>query len=97
MKDIIITTYETLVSTEDFFQRHLWSVLVLDEAHRIKNRNSKVREVMDTVPCAARFLLTGTPLQNNLGELFALLKFLWPDIMAKESEAQDPNRWFVRS
>lgn len=86
MKDVIITTYETLMSTEDFFQRHYWSVLVLDEAHRIKNQSSKVREVMDTVPCAARFLLTGTPLQNNLGELFALLKFLWPDVMAKESE-----------
>eukprot|EP00434_Breviolum_minutum_P021121 symbB.v1.2.018634.t1/scaffold1495.1/size115473/1 len=89
MKDIIITTYEALVSTEEFFQRHHWSVLVLDEAHRIKNQNSKIREIMDTIPCASRFLLTGTPLQNNLGELFALLKFLWPDVMAKESEMFD--------
>ncbi|CAJ1339116.1 unnamed protein product [Effrenium voratum] len=44
MKDVIITTYETLCGTEDFFQRHHWSVLVLDEAHRIKNQGSKVRE-----------------------------------------------------
>jgi len=86
MTDIIVATYESMKSTEEFFQRHTWSVLVLDEAHRIKSQFSAVRQVLDTVPCSCRLLLTGTPLQNNLNELFELLRFLWPDVLAKESE-----------
>jgi len=86
MKDIIITTYETLVSTADFFQGHFWAAIVLDEAHRIKNTAGQAREVLDCLQCASRILLTGTPLQNNLKELFALLQFLWPDVLARESE-----------
>lgn len=86
MKDVVVTTYETLVSTADFFASRCWSLLILDEAHRIKGQTSQVRESLDAVPCAGRILLTGTPLQNNLGELFALLRFLWPDVLARESE-----------
>lgn len=86
VKDIIITTYETIVSVEHYFERHCWSVLVLDEAHRIKNQASRLRETIDKIECSSRVLLSGTPLQNNLQELFALLKFLWPDVLASESD-----------
>jgi len=86
VKDIVITTYETLVSSADYFLRHCWSVLLLDEAHRIKSQASNAREVLDSVSCASRLLLTGTPLQNTLGELFSLMRFLWPDVLTKESE-----------
>jgi len=85
-KDIIVTTYESMKNTENFFQRHFWGCLVLDEAHRIKSEFTAVRQVLDTIQCAGRFLLTGTPLQNNLNELFELLRFLWPEVLAKESE-----------
>ena len=86
MKNIIITTYETIVAVEHYFSRHCWSVLVLDEAHRIKNQASRLRESIDKMECSSRVLLSGTPLQNNLQELFALLKFLWPDVLASDSE-----------
>jgi len=71
---------------EYFCERHFWSVVVLDEAHRIKGQFTGTRQVLDNIQCASRVLLTGTPLQNNLGELFELLRFLWPDVFALESE-----------
>ncbi|CAE7425960.1 Smarca1 [Symbiodinium natans] len=89
MKDIIVTTYETLphlAGPEDFFGRVFWKAVILDEAHRAKSSTSKIREALEMTQSASRFLLTGTPLQNNLKELHALLKFLWPDVLAKQSE-----------
>ncbi|OLP80221.1 Heat shock 70 kDa protein [Symbiodinium microadriaticum] len=71
MKDIIVTTYETAANIE---------------AHRAKNSASRIREALEETHSACRILLTGTPLQNNLKELHALLKFLWPDVLAKQSE-----------
>lgn len=68
IKDIVITTYETVTTADEFFMRHLWRVVVLDEAHKIKNQGSRVRLALDKVPCCGRVLLTGTPLQNNLGD-----------------------------
>eukprot|EP00746_Dinoflagellata_sp_MGD_P132064 gnl/MRDRNA2_/MRDRNA2_65790_c0_seq1.p1 gnl/MRDRNA2_/MRDRNA2_65790_c0~~gnl/MRDRNA2_/MRDRNA2_65790_c0_seq1.p1 ORF type:complete len:1597 (+),score=402.46 gnl/MRDRNA2_/MRDRNA2_65790_c0_seq1:75-4865(+) len=85
-KDILVTTYETMVSAEEFFLRHTWTVTVLDEAHRIKSNQSNVRNSLDQIDTVARVLLTGTPLQNNLGELQALLAFLLPGILSKDSE-----------
>jgi len=61
MKDLIITTYETLTSTEEFFQRQVWSVIVLDEAQRIKNEGTRIRESLNGIQSASRVLLTGTP------------------------------------
>ncbi|CAL4193182.1 unnamed protein product, partial [Meganyctiphanes norvegica] len=55
------------------------SYLVIDEAHRIKNENSKLSMTVRMLRVESRLLLTGTPLQNNLHELWALLNFLMPD------------------
>ena len=77
MKDIIVTTYECIVSTDEFFHRHSWSALVLDEAHRIKNEGSRVREAIDALECSKRILLTGTPCKTIWEELFSLLRFLF--------------------
>lgn len=80
--DIYITTYETLKTEEKFFaDDHLWQVCVLDEAHRIKNEKGSVRHSLDRVRCNMRLLLTGTPLQNSLKELFTLINFLFPGLM----------------
>ncbi|CAE7364313.1 unnamed protein product [Symbiodinium sp. CCMP2592] len=86
MKDIIVTTYETVASIENYFGRMFWKAVILDEAHRAKNSASRIREALEETHSACRILLTGTPLQNNLKELHALLKFLWPDVLAKQSE-----------
>jgi len=57
-----------------------WRYLVIDEAHRIKNEKSKLSEIIREFETTNRLLLTGTPLQNNLHELWALLNFLLPDV-----------------
>jgi SNF2 family DNA or RNA helicase len=86
LRDIIVTTYETAVSTDYYFNRHFWGVLVLDEAHKIKDEATQVRQALDTFQSAGRILLTGTPVQNKLSELHTLLRFLWPDVLARDSD-----------
>lgn len=80
--DIFITTYETCVTEEWFFTDGFkWQCVILDEAHRIKNESARIRHSLDRVDCNMRVLLTGTPLQNNIKELFTLLNFLFPDVI----------------
>ena len=62
------------------FKKLNWRYLVIDEAHRIKNEKSKLSEIVREFRTTNRLLLTGTPLQNNLHELWALLNFLLPDV-----------------
>jgi SNF2 family DNA or RNA helicase len=56
----------------------------VDEAQRLKNRSSLLYELLLSLQCPRRFLLTGTPLQNNISELWALLDFILPDIFSSE-------------
>lgn len=56
--------------------------MVIDEAHRIKNEKSKLSEIVREFRTTNRLLLTGTPLQNNLHELWALLNFLLPEVFS---------------
>lgn len=65
--------------------------LVIDEAHRIKNEKSKLSEIVREFRTANRLLLTGTPLQNNLHELWALLNFLLPEVFSS-SEVRRAGR-----
>lgn len=84
--DLYITTYETVVTEESFFcDNFSWQCLILDEAHRIKNESGRIRHSLDRVAANMRVLLTGTPLQNNIRELFTLLNFLFPDVL-KDSD-----------
>ena len=57
---------------------------MFDEAHRLKNKQSKVGEVLKTFYIEHKVLLTGTPLQNNLDELYSLLNFMQPEIFNDE-------------
>lgn len=68
-----------------------WKYLIIDEAHRIKNENSLLSRVVRTIPSQQRLLITGTPLQNNLHEMWALLNFLVPKLF---SSAADFDTWF---
>ena len=65
--------------------------MVIDEAHRIKNEKSKLSEIVREFRTTNRLLLTGTPLQNNLHELWALLNFLLPEVF---SSSEDFDSWF---
>ena len=78
--DVIITTYEMYLAELRVFSRIKWTVLLLDEAHRIKNEESSLTTCMKKINSTARFLVTGTPLQNNLRELYSLLHFIIPSV-----------------
>lgn len=61
-------------------QRFQWKFLIVDEGHRIKNLNCRLVRELKTFPTDNKLLLTGTPLQNNLAELWSLLNFLLPEV-----------------
>ncbi|KAJ3041109.1 choline dehydrogenase 7, partial [Rhizoclosmatium hyalinum] len=65
-----------------------WRCCVLDEAHKLKNKASKISEVLKQYKMEHRVLLTGTPLQNSLDELWALLNFLQPEKFTSERDFQ---------
>lgn len=76
--DVILTTYEMTLSGQHHLRNIIWRVGIFDEAHRLKNKASKAAEVLQTFQIEHKVLLTGTPIQNSLDELFALLNFLQP-------------------
>ncbi|KAG8553692.1 hypothetical protein GDO81_003515 [Engystomops pustulosus] len=89
--DVCVTSYEMVIREKSVFKKFNWRYLVIDEAHRIKNEKSKLSEIVREFKTTNRLLLTGTPLQNNLHELWALLNFLLPDVF---NSAEDFDSWF---
>jgi len=77
--DVCVTTYEMILREKSVFKKFNWKYMVIDEAHRIKNEESKLSLVIRELNTTNRLLITGTPLQNNLHELWALLNFLLPE------------------
>ncbi|PGH16933.1 hypothetical protein AJ80_05001 [Polytolypa hystricis UAMH7299] len=75
---VCITSYQLVLQDQQTFKRRNWHYMVLDEAHNIKNFRSQRWQTLLTFKSRARLLLTGTPLQNNLTELWSLLFFLMP-------------------
>ena len=72
----LLTSYEMVSRDKDFFQDMIWSNIVVDEAHRLKSDDSLLYKVLTGMESHHRLLLTGTPLQNNLRELWCLLNYL---------------------
>lgn len=89
--DVVVTTYEVVNMEKGPLTKIAWRYLVIDEAHRIKNEASQFSQTIRLLNTQSRLLLTGTPLQNNLHELWALLNFLLPDIFASSEQFDD---WF---
>lgn len=89
--DVCVTSYEMCIKEKSVFKKFNWRYMVIDEAHRIKNEKSKLSEILREFKTANRLLLTGTPLQNNLHELWALLNFLLPDVF---NSSEDFDAWF---
>ncbi|XP_055320960.1 chromatin-remodeling complex ATPase chain Iswi-like [Sitodiplosis mosellana] len=89
--DVLLTTYEMILAEKSALKRYNWRYLVVDEAHRLKNENNKISTILRSFKSDNRLLLTGTPLQNNLHELWALLNFLLPEVFAS---ADDFDTWF---
>lgn len=89
--DVCITSYEMILREKSHLKKFAWEYIIIDEAHRIKNEESSLAQIIRVFSSRNRLLITGTPLQNNLHELWALLNFLLPDVFG-DSEAFD--QWF---
>uniref|UniRef100_A0A182SIN7 Chromodomain-helicase-DNA-binding protein 7 n=1 Tax=Anopheles maculatus TaxID=74869 RepID=A0A182SIN7_9DIPT len=84
--NVLITTFEMIVTDYQDLKNFTWRACVIDEAHRLKNRNCKLLEGLRQLNLEHRVLLSGTPLQNNVNELFSLLNFLEPSQFACSEE-----------
>ena len=88
---IVVTSYEMIMNDRVYLANYRWKFIVIDEGHRLKNLNCKLIRELKSYDSANRLLLTGTPLQNNLRELWSLLNFILPEIF---DDADEFERWF---
>ncbi|KAK9370604.1 SNF2 family N-terminal domain-containing protein [Lipomyces kononenkoae] len=89
--DVCITSYEMILREKSHLNKFAWEYIIVDEAHRIKNEDSMLSQIIRVFNSRNRLLITGTPLQNNLHELWALLNFLLPDVF---SDSNVFDQWF---
>ncbi|KAG2118620.1 SNF2 family N-terminal domain-containing protein [Suillus clintonianus] len=88
---VIVTTYEMILKDRVHLATYNWGYIVVDEGHRLKNLDCKLMQEIKKYPSAGRMILTGTPLHNNLAELWSLLNFILPDIFDDLDTFQE---WF---
>eukprot|EP00072_Mus_musculus_P073425 XP_017175188.1 PREDICTED: chromodomain-helicase-DNA-binding protein 1-like isoform X1 [Mus musculus] len=81
---VLLTTYEICLKDASFLKSFSWSVLAVDEAHRLKNQSSLLHRTLSEFSAVFRLLLTGTPIQNSLRELYSLLCVVEPDLFCRE-------------
>ncbi|GGJ58974.1 hypothetical protein GCM10008938_51280 [Deinococcus roseus] len=84
--DVVFTTYGVLVKDQVLLERHPYHMIVLDEAQRIKNARGRASQAFKHLHSQHRLCLTGTPIENHLGELWSLFHFLMPDLLPAEGE-----------
>jgi superfamily II DNA or RNA helicase len=89
--DVVLTTYPCLVRDEERLARLPFHLLVLDEAQSIKNERTQAHRAIKSMQAEHRLCLTGTPVENNLGELWALFDFLNPGLLG---DALSFRRWY---
>ncbi|GLB42625.1 putative SNF2 family N-terminal domain [Lyophyllum shimeji] len=88
---VVITTYEMIIKDRVHLAQYNWGYIVVDEGHRLKNLDCKLMQEIKKYKSAGRMILTGTPLHNNLAELWSLLNFVLPDIFNDVDSFQE---WF---
>ncbi|KAF2502490.1 ISWI chromatin-remodeling complex ATPase ISW2 [Lophium mytilinum] len=88
---VVITSYEICMNDRKFLTGFGWQFIIIDEGHRIKNLDCRLIRELQSYQSTNRLLITGTPLQNNLTELWSLLHFLMPTIFDKLSSFES---WF---
>lgn len=77
---VVITSFEMCIVDRPQLEHYVWQYVILDEGHRIKNRNCRLVKELKSIKSVSRLLLTGTPIQNSLEELWSLLNFCSPMI-----------------
>ncbi|KAL9228908.1 hypothetical protein vseg_004438 [Gypsophila vaccaria] len=89
--NVLVTTYEFIMFDRSKLSKVDWKYIVIDEAQRMKDRESVLARDLDRYRCQRRLLLTGTPLQNDLKELWSLLNLLLPEVFDNRKAFHD---WF---
>lgn len=82
----VVTTYATMRSSVEDLRRHRWSLVVADEAQHVKNPGSGAAQALRRIGSDARMALTGTPVENHLGELWALLDWTTPGLLGTREQ-----------
>lgn len=90
---VMITSYQMVVSDAAYLQKMKWQYMILDEAQAIKSSQSSRWKNLLSFHCRNRLLLTGTPIQNSMQELWALLHFIMPSLFDSHDEFSD---WFSK-
>ncbi|XP_017782828.1 PREDICTED: putative DNA helicase Ino80 isoform X1 [Nicrophorus vespilloides] len=90
---VVITSYQIVISDVKYFNRFKWQYMVLDEAQAIKSTSSMRWKTLLGFNCRNRLLLSGTPIQNSMAELWALLHFIMPTLFDSHEEF---NEWFSK-
>jgi DNA helicase INO80 len=90
---VLITSYQLVVQDAAYFQKVKWQYMILDEAQAIKSSQSSRWKSLLGFHCRNRLLLTGTPIQNNMQELWALLHFIMPSLFDNHDEFAE---WFSK-
>ena len=83
--DVVITTYPLLLRDEEVLVKQAWSIVVLDEAQAIKNAKTRLAAIVLELRSQQRLCLTGTPMENHLGEIWSLFHFLMPGYLGHET------------
>jgi len=91
--NIVVTSYQLAVLDERTLNRVKWSYIILDEAQAIKNVASQRWGILLQLKSRNKLLLTGTPIQNTMAELWALLHFIMPKLFDSHQQFQD---WFSK-
>nr|POE56829.1 putative dna helicase ino80 [Quercus suber] len=90
---VLVTSYQLVVQDTAYFQKVKWQYMILDEAQAIKSSSSSRWKSLLGFHCRNRLLLTGTPIQNNMQELWALLHFIMPSLFDSHDEFSE---WFSK-
>ncbi|QDS70244.1 Putative DNA helicase ino80 [Venturia effusa] len=90
---VLVTSYQLVVQDTQYFQKIKWQYMILDEAQAIKSSTSSRWKALLAFHCRNRLLLTGTPIQNNMQELWALLHFIMPTLFDSHDEFSE---WFSK-
>ncbi|WPH02045.1 Hypothetical protein R9X50_00490000 [Acrodontium crateriforme] len=90
---VLVTSYQLVVQDTAYFQKIKWQYMILDEAQAIKSSQSSRWKSLLGFHCRNRLLLTGTPIQNNMQELWALLHFIMPSLFDSHDEFSE---WFSK-
>ncbi|KAG6551134.1 hypothetical protein Mapa_007369 [Marchantia paleacea] len=86
--NVVVTSYDVLRKDIDFLGQKVWNYCVLDEGHAIKNSKSKITLAAKRIQAEHRLILSGTPIQNNVLELWSLFDFLMPGFLGSERQFQ---------